>query len=299
MRDFLCRRFNLIFTAPDIQSLIAVFVFVKLSSSHLWRLNEDHVALEMCILVSHVGLMCVCLWQMRIEVEVLWMASLGNREFTKHPFILLLMSRVLIPRQCLRTPHYLFACVAWRADTSLLPFLPNFSPEWSKAVPVLLSWSLAGTSMPPPGLRDCLTGTLRTPCGGPPPTADLLGLAASVTVCDCDLWVTHSGYISVQVIYIMHRKRTRETERAQRVLFNRQWSLLNGKEGIYFFAGDGRCSVLCTAQVAYSGTLYLLIVNHVCVCVCHRCVKTSTIAKHPLSSAMWVCSICIAEVNEA
>lgn len=57
---------------------------------------------------------------------------------------------------------------------------------------------------------------------GPPPTADLLGLAASVTVCDCDLRVTHSGYISVQVIYIMHKRRARETERAQRVLFNRQ-----------------------------------------------------------------------------
>lgn len=89
--------------------------------------------------------------------------------------------------------------------------------------------------------------TLRGP---PPPSADLLGLAASVTVCDCDLWVTHSGYISVQVIYIMYGKTVRETERTLTVLFNRQCSLLNGKEGIYFFADDGRCYVLCTAQVA-------------------------------------------------
>lgn len=88
------------------------------------------------------------------------------------------------------------------------------------------------------------------PAGAPPPSADLLGLAASVTVCDCDLWVTHSGYISVQVIYIMYGKTVRETERTLTVLFNRQCSLLNGKEGIYFFADDGRCYVLCTAQVA-------------------------------------------------
>lgn len=108
----------------------------------------------------------VWLWQIWIEVEVLWTASLGNHEFNKLLFILLLMS-LMFPQQCLRAPHYLFACVAWRADTSMLPFLPNFSPQWSKAVPMLLSWSLAGTSMPPPGLRDCLTGTLRTPCGGP------------------------------------------------------------------------------------------------------------------------------------
>lgn len=212
MRDFLGRRFNLIFTAPELQSLIAVFVFIMLSSSHLWRLNEGRVALEMCIIVSQEVLMWICFWQKWIEVELLRTASSGNGEFNKQHFILLLMSLVLFPRQCLRAPHYLFACVAWRADTSLLPFLPNFSPQWSKAVPVLLSRSLAGTSVPPSGPHDCLTGTLRTPCGAPPPTADLLGLAASVTVCDCDLCVTHSGYISVQVIYIMHRKRVRETE---------------------------------------------------------------------------------------
>lgn len=124
MRDFLHRRFNLIFTAPEIQSLIAAFVFVKLSSSHLWRLNKDHVALEMCILVSHLLLMCVRLWYSRIEVEVV---SSGNHKFNK-PFILLLMSLVLFSRQRLRAPHYLFVCVAWRRDTLLLPFLPDFSP---------------------------------------------------------------------------------------------------------------------------------------------------------------------------
>lgn len=71
MRDFHRRRFNLIFTAPELQSLIAVFVFVKLFSSHLWRLSEDNVGLDMCISMSHVVLMCLCLWQIWIEVEVL------------------------------------------------------------------------------------------------------------------------------------------------------------------------------------------------------------------------------------
>lgn len=122
---------------------------------------------KMCILVNHVVLMWLCLLQKWIEVEMSSMASFGNREFSKQHFISLPMSLVPFPRQCLRAPHYLFACVAWRADTSSLPFLPNFSPQWSKAIPVLLSRSLTGTSMPPSGLRDCLTGTLRTPCGGP------------------------------------------------------------------------------------------------------------------------------------
>lgn len=112
------------------------------------------------------------------------------------------------------------SCLASRYFVASLP--PQFLPPVIKGHPCAsLTVSCRYVHATPWPMRLSyrhIEDTLR----GPPPTADLLGLAASVTVCDCDLRVTHSGYISVQVIYIMHRMRMRETAQAQRVLLNRQ-----------------------------------------------------------------------------